>query len=103
MSLCRQLDDLLEAGRQMLAVAQDGEWARANELQADCHGRAEVLFTQPLNATDAAAIADGIAQLMEMHTEVMRLCMAARDDSMQEIDSFKHGRQAVSEYSANRG
>lgn len=103
MSPGRQLDDLLKAGRQMLAVAQDGEWARANELQADCHGRAEALFTQSLNATDAAAIADGIAQLMEMHTEVMRLCMAARDDSMQEIDSFKHGRQAVSEYSANRG
>lgn len=103
MSLCRQLDDLLEAGRQMLAVAQDGDWAHANELQADCHGRAEALFAQPLNATDAAAIADGIAQLMEMHTEVMRLCMAARDDSMQDIDSFKHGRQAVSVYSANSG
>jgi hypothetical protein len=102
-SLDRQLHDLLEAGRQMLAVAQDGDWARANELQADCHGRAEALFAHPLNATDAAVIADGIAQLMEMHGEVVRLCMAARDDSMQEIGDFNHGRQAISEYSANSG
>ena len=97
------MDDLLEAGRQMLAVAQDGDWARANELQADYHGRAEALFAQPVGVADAVAIADGIAQLMEMHAEVMRLCMAARDDSMQEIGDFNQGRQAVSEYSANSG
>jgi hypothetical protein len=99
----RQLDDLLDAGRQMLAVAQAGDWARANELQADCQCRATALFAEPVSATDAATFASGISQLMDMHAEVMRLCVAARDDSLQEIDSLNHGRQAVSKYSANSG
>ncbi|MGB5261481.1 MAG: flagellar protein FliT, partial [Gammaproteobacteria bacterium] len=79
------------------------DWARANELQADCHGRAEALLAQPVSETSVAAIANGISELMEMHAEVMRLCVAARDYSLQEIDSLNHGRQAVSEYSANSG
>ena len=101
MSIGRQLEDLLDAGRQMLAVAQAGDWARANELQSDCHGRAEALFAQSLDSADAAAVADGIRQLMEMHQEVMQLCMTARESFGQDIDSLRHRRQAVSEYNAN--
>lgn len=103
MSIDRQLHDLLDAGRQMLAVAKAGDWSRAAEIQADCHRRAEALFAKPLSATDAAAVADAIEQLMDLHGQVMHLCTGAHDDLMQDMDELNQGRQAVAEYSANSG
>jgi len=103
MSVERQMHDLLDAGRQMLAVAKAGEWSRANDIQADCHRRAEALFAEPLSATDAAAVADGINQLIILHDQVMELCSNARENFMQDMDELNQGRQAVAEYSANSG
>ena len=97
------MHDLLDAGRQMLAVAQAGEWNRAADIQADCHRRAEALFAEALSATDAAAVADAIKQLMDLHGQVMHLCTSARDDFMQDMGELNQGRQAVAEYSANSG
>ena len=103
MSIERQLHDLLDAGRQMLAVAEAGDWSRAADIQADCHRRAEALFTEPLSAMDAAAAADGINQLMILHDQVMELCSDARENFMQDMDELNQGRQAVAQYSANSG
>jgi len=97
----RQLEHLLTSGRQMLAVAGDGDWGKASELQADCQRRAHALFEQTIRVEDAAAVADVIEQLKALHDEVMRLCDAAREDSMQAIGGLNQGRQAVNEYSAN--
>jgi len=99
----RQLEQLLASGRQMLAVAGDGDWGKATELQADCQRRAHALFEQTINVEDAAAVADGVEQLKAMHDEVMRLCSLAREDSMQAIGGLNQGRQAVNEYSSNSG
>ena len=104
MSIERQLHDLLDAGRQMLAVAEAGEWGRANEIQADCHRRAEALFaTGSLNAAEAAAVAQGIQELMDLHGQVMQLCSSAREDFLQDIGDLNQGRQAVAQYTANSG
>jgi hypothetical protein len=103
MSIERQMHGLLDAGRQMLAVAKAGEWNRANDIQADCHRRAEALFAEPLSATDAAAVADGINQLMNLHDQVMELCSNARENFMQDMDDLNQGRQAVAQYTANSG
>ena len=97
----RQLEHLLASGRQMLAVAGDGDWGKATELQADCQRRAHALFEQTISEADAAEVADVIEQLKAMHDEVMRLCNHAREDSMQAIGGLNQGRQAVNEYSAN--
>jgi len=97
----RQLDHLLASGRQMLAVAGEGDWGKATELQADCQRRAQALFEQTISVADAAEVADVIEQLKAMHDEVMRLCKAAREDSIQAIDGLNQGRQAVNEYSSN--
>lgn len=99
----RQLEQLLASGRQMLAVAGDGDWGKATELQADCQRRAHALFEQTISVEDAAAVADVVEQLKAMHDEVMRLCSLAREDSMQTIGGLNQGRQAVNEYSANSG
>ncbi len=99
----RQLEQLLASGRQMLAVAGDGDWGKATELQADCQRRAHALFEQTISVEDAAAVADVVEQLKAMHDEVMRLCSLAREDSMQAIGGLNQGRQAVNEYSANSG
>ena len=99
----RQLEHLLASGRQMLAVAGDGDWVKATELQADCQRRAHALFEQTISVEDAAAVADVVEQLKAMHDEVMRLCSLAREDSMQAIGGLNQGRQAVNEYSANSG
>ena len=87
----------------MLAVARDGDWGKATELQADCQRRAHALFEQTISQKDAAAVADVVEQLKAMHDEVMRLCNMAREDSMQPIGDLNQGRQAVSAYSANSG
>ena len=97
----RQLEHLLAGGRQMLAVAGEGDWGKATELQADCQRRAHALFEQTISVTNAAEVADVIEQLKTMHDEVMRLCKAEREDSMQAIDGLNQGRQAVNEYSSN--
>lgn len=97
----RQLEHLLVSGRQMLAVAGDGDWGKATELQADCQHRARALFEQTISVADAAAVSNVIEQLKAMHDEVMRLCSAAREDSMQAIGGLNQGRQAVNEYSSN--
>jgi len=102
-SLAQQLDDLLAAGRQMLAAARDGEWDKADTLQTQCHHMSEALFAEPVPAASAAAVADVIGQLMEQHSEAMQLCSHAREDFMQEIGNINQGRQAVSEYSSNSG
>lgn len=97
----QQLENLLASGRQMLAVAGDGDWGKATELQADCQRRAHALFEQTIRVEDAAAVANVIEQLKTMHDEVMRLCNHAREDSMQAIGGLNQGRQAVNEYSEN--
>ena len=103
LTLPERLDELLDCGRQMLAAAREGDWDQAGQLQAQCHSRAEALFAKPVTADDAADIAETIAQLMELHKEVQRLCTKARGDFMRDIDKLNQGRQAVSEYSANSG
>ncbi|MBT8116830.1 MAG: flagellar protein FliT, partial [Gammaproteobacteria bacterium] len=102
-SLARQLDDLLVAGRQMLAAAREGDWSRADTLQSQCHRMAEALFAEPVPAASAAAVAETIGELMELHNEVMQLCSHTREDFMQEIGNLNQGRQAVSEYTSNSG
>ena len=87
----------------MLAVAEAGDWGRANDIQADCHRRAEALFAESLSATDAAAVADGINQLMILHDQVMELCSNARENFKQDMDDLNQGRQAVAQYAANSG
>ena len=96
-----QLDTLLAIGRQMLAVARDGDWDRAGELQAKCLGLAEDLFDKPVAAADATAVVTAVSEVMELHREVTVLCRDSRDAAMQGLDSLKQGRQAVTEYSSN--
>ena len=103
MSIERQLHELLVAGRQMLAVAEAGEWGRANEIQADCHRRAEALFANPLSNADAAAAAKCVEELLAMHAQVIDLCSSARESSMQDMGELNQGRQAVAQYTANSG
>ena len=90
-------------GRQMLAAARAGDWDRTGELQADCHRIAAELFAQPVSATDARAVADGIGELKSLHDEVMQLCRSARENYMDEIDGLNQGRQGVDAYTANSG
>jgi hypothetical protein len=101
MPVRRQLEHLLASGRQMLAVAGEGDWGKATELQADCQRRAHALFEQTISVANAADVAEVIEQLKVMHDEVMRLCNTAREDSMQAIGGLNQGRQAVNEYSSN--
>ena len=103
MSVERQLDELLAAGRQMLAVAEAGEWGRANEIQTECQRRAEALFAEPLGTAEATAAAKGVEELIALHAQVIELCSSARDNSMQDMDEFNQGRQAVAQYTANSG
>ena len=103
MSIERQMHDLLDAGRQMLAVAKAGDWDLANDIQADCHRRAEALFAKPLSTSDAAVAAEGVEELITLHAQVMELCSNARDDFIQDMDELNQGRQAVAQYTANSG
>ena len=103
MSIERQMHDLLDTGRQMLAVAQAGDWNRANEIQAECHRRAEALFVNALSTSEAVVAAEGVEELIALHAQVMALCSNAREHFMQDMDELNQGRQAVAQYTANSG
>jgi hypothetical protein len=102
-SVTGQLEQLLATGRQMLAVARDGDWDSAGELQARCHSLAQALFASPVPAADVAAVAKCIGELQALQQQVMDLCTGARDGFTRDIDALKQGRHAVTEYSANSG
>lgn len=92
------LEAVLVHTREMLAVAQAGDWARLAELQ----GPHDVLLAALMSQAAAGLASDDAAarlrQIEDANRELMALVRSRRDRLAEEIHGYGMGRRAVSAY-----
>lgn len=95
--------ELLQAAlantKAMLTSAEQGDWARIAELDAERAALLQQAF--PLSEEDSSAAArPALAEMIELNQQVEKYCSQARHELQTELSRFTRKKQAAAAYRA---
>jgi len=93
---------IVAQSRRMQALARDGQWDEVATLEVQRRGEMEAFFQRQVSADEAAFVAEGIREVMELDRETMVRCAAARDEAGKQAGVMHQGRRAEAAYNSNR-
>lgn len=95
---CRRLAQVLTLTRQMLALAEEGEWEQVAERELDRREDLATCFSDTRPAADAELIAEAMATLLHLNEELMAKLKIARADVMAQGREYNRQRSAAGSY-----
>jgi hypothetical protein len=84
--------------RQLLNCARNSDWKAAVELQARRDGLIRGFFSNPVGASEADSVREGILEILAMDKEVMKLTREGRAKVGAKIYQLHCGRKAQKVY-----
>ncbi|MGB5338614.1 MAG: flagellar protein FliT [Gammaproteobacteria bacterium] len=96
-----QLAELHAASVRMLKLAQAGDWVSVSQLQEQQQALAERLFAEPVDAADAAAVADMVKTVMDINAQISDLGRKAREGCLVKAGEQQLRRHAMQQYTKN--
>ena len=91
-------DAFVQTTRDMLALAQQGEWETVTRLQAERQQRLEAYFQTPVPPALADEVAAGIREMLELDRRVMDLGRQGMDELARKMGGLRIGRRAQRAY-----
>lgn len=91
-------DAFVQTTREMLALAQQGEWETVTRLQAERQQRLEAYFEIPVPPPLADEVAAGIREMLELDRRVMDLGRQGMDELTRKMGDLRVGRRAQQAY-----
>jgi len=95
---CRRLAQVLTLTKQMLTLAEEGEWEQVAEYELARREDLATCFTDTRPAADAELIAEAMAALLHLNEELMAKLKIARSQVMEQGREHTRQRRAVGSY-----
>lgn len=93
---------IVAMSQQILASAQAADWGMVSSLEPQRRQLMEAFFAHQVGATEAAQVADGIRQVLDIDRDVMNLCQQAKDGLESQKTQLTQRRRADAAYNQNR-
>ncbi len=93
---------IVALSRRMQALAREGQWDEVAALELQRRGDMEAFFSRQATADEAAFIAEGIREVMDLDRETMVRCAAAREEAGKQAGVVHQGRRMEAAYNGNR-
>lgn len=93
---------IVAVSRRMQALARDGQWDEVTALELQRRGAMEAFFDRQVTTDEAAFVADGIREVMDLDRETMARCASAREEAGKQAGVIHQGRRAEAAYNSNR-
>jgi hypothetical protein len=94
----QDLQQLISLSRTMLEKAREESWDEVSVLEAERSELIRLFFLEPVQQTDAEAIAAGIQSMMAIDRDIMALGALTRLDLAQILKNMDQGKKAVKAY-----
>jgi len=97
-SQTKLLAEVVKLTKDMLSLAQAGDWDEVAELELirrDALGRC---FDRPILDHDSSLIAEALAVILHLNEELMSVLTIAREQTQEEGLIYRKGRVAVTQY-----
>ena len=97
-SQTKLLAEVVKLSKDMLSLAQAGDWDEVAELELirrDALGRC---FDRPILDHDSSLIAEALAVILHLNEELMSVLTIAREQTQEEGLIYRKGRVAVTQY-----
>jgi len=95
---CRRLAQVLTLTKQMLSLAEEGEWEQVAEHELERREDLAMCFSDTNPAADAELIAEAMAALLHLNEELMSRLKVARTEVMEQGREFTRQRSAANSY-----
>ena len=95
---CQHLARVLSMTRDMLDLAQAGDWGRVTELERERRGDLQRCFATPLGAEHGELVAETLAVLLYLNEELMSLLGQAREAVLEQGAQQARRRSALDQY-----
>ena len=100
MEQCRRLAHVLGLTKQMLSLAESGEWEQVAERELERRDDLMLCFSELMPAGDTELVAEAMATLLHLNEELTAKLKVARSAVMAQGREFTKNRNAVSSYQA---
>ncbi len=94
----QRLAQVLSMTRDMLDLANNGEWERVAELERDRRGDLQRCFTEPVGPEHGELVAEALAVLLHLNEELMGLLGDAREAILEQGAQQARRRTALGQY-----
>lgn len=91
-------DAFVQTTREMLSLAQQGEWETVMGLQAERQQRLEAYFSSSVPAHLAEQVAAGIREILDLDRQLMELGRQGMDELARNMNGLRTGRRAQQAY-----
>lgn len=94
----QQLKDIIDLSRQMLALADDNQWGKVAELEAQRRQLVMDCFRHPTPDRDAAEVAAVIREVLQLNQQVTERGQRLQDELGSQMQARRIGRTAQQAY-----
>jgi hypothetical protein len=95
---CRRMAHVLTLTKQMLGLAEDGEWDQVADMEVLRRDDLRACFSDTVPAADTELMAEAMAALLSLNEELMAKLRVARSEVLAQGRERMHKRSAVDSY-----
>ena len=95
---CRRMAHVLTLTKEMLGLAEEGQWDRVADLEVLRRDDLRACFSDTVPAADTELMAEAMAALLSLNEELMAKLRVARSEVLAQGREHMHKRSAVDSY-----
>lgn len=93
-----QLQQVLDLSRNMVEQAGRGEWEKIAEMERQRRTDMMAALQAPLQEDETQEVRTTLEQLMQLNGQLTAIVQQARNDSVEQFNSLREGRDAAKAY-----